>query len=60
LKWVKAFPCKNETVYMVVKKIIEEIFSRFGVPKAIMSDNGPGKSGLGQVFRGQRKITLCV
>jgi Fe-S cluster assembly ATPase SufC len=45
---------------MVVKKIIEEIFSRFGVPKAIMSDNGPGKSGLGQVFRGQRKITLCV
>lgn len=35
-RWVEAFPCKNETAQMVVKKIIEEIFPRFGG-----SDNGP-------------------
>ena len=26
---------------MVVRKIIEEIFTRFGVPKSIQSDKGP-------------------
>jgi hypothetical protein len=41
-RWVEAFSCKNETTQMVVKKIIEDIFfPRFGVPKAIGSDNGP-------------------
>lgn len=32
---------ERETVQVVVKKILEEIFPRFGVPKVIGSDNGP-------------------
>lgn len=39
--WVEAFPTKKETANVVAKKILEEIFPRFGVPKVIGSDNGP-------------------
>ena len=39
--WVEAFPTKQETATMVAKKILEEIFQRFRVPKVIGSDNGP-------------------
>lgn len=39
--WVKAFPTKRETANVMVKKILEEIFPRFGIPKVIGSDNGP-------------------
>jgi hypothetical protein len=35
--WVEAFPNKQETAAMVAKKILEEIFLRFGVPKVIGS-----------------------
>lgn len=34
-------PNKKETANVVVKKILEEIFPRFGIPKVIGSDNGP-------------------
>ena len=39
--WVEAFPTKQETATVVAKKILEEIFQRFRVPKVIGSDNGP-------------------
>ena len=39
--WVEAFPTKQETATMVAKKILEEIFPRFRVPKVIGLDNGP-------------------
>nr|XP_055193734.1 uncharacterized protein LOC129517733 [Nyctereutes procyonoides] len=39
--WTEAFPTKRETAQVVVKKILEEIFPRFGLPKVIGSDNGP-------------------
>jgi hypothetical protein len=38
---VEAYPTKEETVNVVVKKILEEIFPRFGIPKVIGSDHGP-------------------
>ena len=34
-------PKKKETANVVVKKILEEKFPRFGIPKVIGSDNGP-------------------
>ena len=34
-------PNKKETANVVVKKILEEIFPRFGIPKVIGSDNEP-------------------
>nr|XP_055176681.1 uncharacterized protein LOC129506737 [Nyctereutes procyonoides]XP_055190132.1 uncharacterized protein LOC129515311 [Nyctereutes procyonoides]XP_055192018.1 uncharacterized protein LOC129516569 [Nyctereutes procyonoides] len=39
--WTEAFPTKRETAQVVVKKILEEIFPRFGLPKVIGSDNSP-------------------
>ena len=39
--WVEAFPTKKETAQVVVKKLLEEIFPRFGLPKVLRSDNGP-------------------
>lgn len=39
--WVEVFPTRTETANAVAKKIIEEIFPRFGIPKVIGSDNGP-------------------
>ena len=39
---------------MVAKKILEEIFPRFGIPKVIGSDNGP--AFVAQVSQGLAKI----
>ncbi|RVX07057.1 Retrovirus-related Pol polyprotein from transposon 17.6 [Vitis vinifera] len=39
-KWVKAVPCKHNDHRVVLKFLKENIFSRFGVPKAIISDGG--------------------
>ena len=39
-KWVKAIPCKQNDHRVVLKFLKENIFSRFGVPKAIISDGG--------------------
>nr|XP_023416053.1 uncharacterized protein LOC111753573 [Cavia porcellus] len=39
--WTEAFPTKKETAAVVTKKLMEEIFPRFGLPKVIGSDNGP-------------------
>ena len=47
-------PNKKETANVVVKKILEEIFPRFGIPKVIGSDNGP--TFVAQVSQGLAKI----
>ena len=39
-KWVEAVPCKAADHKVVLKFLKENIFSRFGVPKAIISDGG--------------------
>ncbi|WKA01520.1 hypothetical protein VitviT2T_019800 [Vitis vinifera] len=39
-KWVEAIPCKHNDHRVVLKFHKENIFSRFGVPKAIISDRG--------------------
>lgn len=39
--WVKAFPPKQETATIIAKKVLEETFPRFRVPKIIESNNGP-------------------
>ncbi|RVW91124.1 Retrovirus-related Pol polyprotein from transposon 17.6 [Vitis vinifera] len=43
-KWVEAIPCKHNDHRVVLKFLKENIFSRFGVPKAIISD-GASKQG---------------
>ena len=39
-KWVEAVPCKAVDHRLVLKFLKENIFSRFGVPKSIISDGG--------------------
>ena len=39
-KWVEAIPCKHNDHRVVLKFLKENIFSIFGVPKAIISDGG--------------------
>lgn len=39
--WVEAFPTRAETANIVAKKILKEIFPRFGIPKVIGCGNGP-------------------
>ena len=39
-KWVEAVPCRVADHKVVLKFLKENIFSRFGVPKAIISDGG--------------------
>ncbi|RVW26678.1 hypothetical protein CK203_096526 [Vitis vinifera] len=39
-KWVEVVPCKHNDHRVVLKFLKENIFSRFGVPKAIISDEG--------------------
>ena len=39
-KWVEAVPCRAADHMVVLKFLKENIFSRFGVPKAIISDGG--------------------
>ena len=39
-KWVEAIPCKTNDHRVVLKFLKANIFSRFGVPKAIISDGG--------------------
>ena len=40
LKWVEAVPCRIADHRVVLKFLKENIFSRFGVPKTIISDRG--------------------
>ena len=39
-KWVEAVPCRAADHRVVLKFLKKNIFSRFGVPKAIISDGG--------------------
>ena len=39
-KWVEEIPCKTNDHRVVLKFLKENIFARFGVPKAIISDEG--------------------
>ena len=39
-KWVEAVPCKVANHRVVLNSLKKNIFSRFGVPKAIISDRG--------------------
>nr|CAN68832.1 hypothetical protein VITISV_021139 [Vitis vinifera] len=39
-KWVEAIPCRSNDHRVVLKFLKDNIFARFGVPKAIISDGG--------------------
>ena len=39
-RWMEAYPCRDMTTETVVKKLNQELFTRFGLPERIHSDNG--------------------
>jgi len=39
-KWVEAFPLRNKEAETVAKVLVEQVFTRFGVPLSLLSDNG--------------------
>ena len=39
-KWVEAFPLPNKEAVTVAKVLVEQVFCRFGVPIALLSDRG--------------------
>ena len=39
-KWVEAVPSRTNDAEVVVKFLRENIFARFGIPRAIISDQG--------------------
>ena len=38
--WIEAFPCCSEQAKEVIKILIHEIISRFGLPRSLQNDNG--------------------
>ncbi|KAI3463788.1 hypothetical protein Pfo_020451 [Paulownia fortunei] len=39
-KWIEAIPCRNNDHKIVIKFLKENILSRFGIPRSIISDGG--------------------
>ena len=51
-RWAEAFPVRNHTAPTVAKVLVEQLFTRFGTPKRIVTD-------LGTEFQGQLFRELC-
>ncbi|KAL6349637.1 hypothetical protein AAG906_035798 [Vitis piasezkii] len=60
-KWVEVVPCKYNDHRVVIKFLNKNIFSRFGVPKAIISDGG-SLIGMGFHFTNDinSKLNWCL
>ena len=39
-KWVEVFPSSNQSALMIARLLVENIISRHGVPKELLSDHG--------------------
>ena len=39
-KWVEAFPTKDQTALTIAKLLVEQVISRHGVPRELLSDRG--------------------
>jgi len=44
-KWVEAFALRNKEAVTVVKVLVEQVFTRFGTPLSILSDQGKEVDG---------------
>jgi transposase InsO family protein len=44
-KWAEAFPIRNKEAETVAKVLVEQVFCRFGVPIAMLSDQGKEVDG---------------
>ncbi|XP_033229598.1 uncharacterized protein LOC117181140 [Belonocnema kinseyi] len=44
-RWVEAFPLRAADAPKIIKRIEDEVFSRYGYPRRLLSDNGPQFTG---------------
>ena len=44
-KWAEAFPLRNKEAETIAKVLVEQVFTRFGVPLSILSDQGKEVDG---------------
>ncbi|XP_033222580.1 uncharacterized protein LOC117176448 [Belonocnema kinseyi] len=44
-RWVEAFPMRNAHAPRIIQLLENEVFSRYGYPRRILSDNGPQFTG---------------
>ena len=51
-KWVEIFPLKDSKAHRLVTILKDDIFTRFGVPRELVSDRGPQ-------FTGHEIANLC-
>ena len=51
-KWAEAFPIRSHTATVIVKVLMDHLFSRFGFPKCILTDQGVE-------FQGEIFTQLC-
>ena len=42
--WAEAFPLRNKEAETIAKVLVEQVFSRFGIPLSILSDQGKAVS----------------
>ena len=40
-KWEEAFPIRDHKAHTVAKVLLDRLFSRFGMPEELLSDQGP-------------------
>lgn len=39
-RWVEAFPIRSKSSKLIVERLVNDVFTRFGIPRIIISDNG--------------------
>jgi len=44
-KWAEAFPLRNKEAETIDKMLVEQVFSRFGTPLSVLSDQGKKVDG---------------
>ena len=44
-KWAEAYPLRNKEAESIAKVLVEQVFTRFGVPLSILSDQGKEVDG---------------
>ena len=44
-KWAEAFPLRNKEAETIAKMLVEQVFSRFGAPLSVLSDQGKEVDG---------------
>lgn len=54
-KWVELFPVRRATADLCARKLVDEVLLRYGIPRRVISDNGP--QFVGAIMQ---QVSLCL